>query len=232
MKSRLNERHHLSGNRGMIKRMGRHPVTFFVVGFAVLYFIAVRYGYGDWLDPLFGLGAGLLVYRYLSRAAAVLPWAYAVVQAAVSLGLSKSGTLMAAAVMGCGYLLLADFSPGRVWKRLRWTGMHIRLDYMEPVRIDRGMGDVRLDLSSAIIPKGEHRVLVERWVGSIVVYVPPDVEVSVVGKAGAGSMDVLGSKSTRFNRCVEYQSEKYSQSGTRLHIVVTTMAGDVAVKYL
>lgn len=68
----------------------------------------------------------------------------------------------------------------------------------EPWRLDKdltmehGVGDVKLDLTTAEITDGEHRIRIKGGIGDMVVRVPDNVTVTVNAKTGIGDMVVLG----------------------------------------
>ena len=45
------------------------------------------------------------------------------------------------------------------------------------------IGDVKIDLSKAMIPEGESTMTISGVIGNVDVYVPPDIEVSVSSSA-------------------------------------------------
>lgn len=58
--------------------------------------------------------------------------------------------------------------------------------------IDHGVGDIKIDLSTATITEGDHLVNVKAGMGEVVIRVPNNVNVEVEAKSGVGEMTVLG----------------------------------------
>ncbi|HWI60854.1 MAG TPA: LiaF domain-containing protein [Symbiobacteriaceae bacterium] len=58
--------------------------------------------------------------------------------------------------------------------------------------IEHGIGDVKVDLTTARITEGVHTVRVKLGIGDLVVRVPDDVNVEAHGQLGLGDCDVLG----------------------------------------
>lgn len=58
--------------------------------------------------------------------------------------------------------------------------------------IEHGVGDLKLDLSTAIIAPGEHQITVKHGMGDCVIIVPTDVSVSVEGKVKLGELILFG----------------------------------------
>lgn len=60
------------------------------------------------------------------------------------------------------------------------------------LKIDQGIGDVKVDLTTAQITEGVHRISVHAGIGDMVIRVPDDVNVNASGKLGIGDLEVLG----------------------------------------
>lgn len=58
--------------------------------------------------------------------------------------------------------------------------------------IEHGVGDLKLDLSTATILPGEHEITVKHGMGDCVIIVPTDVNVSVEGKVKLGELILFG----------------------------------------
>lgn len=58
--------------------------------------------------------------------------------------------------------------------------------------LEHGVGDVKVDLSTATVLAGEHMVTVKAGVGEVLVRVPDNVSVVVEAKGGIGELTVLG----------------------------------------
>ncbi len=57
---------------------------------------------------------------------------------------------------------------------------------------DHGVGDIKIDLSTADITPGEHRVEFKAGIGEMVIRVPDNISVEVEATAGIGELTVLG----------------------------------------
>lgn len=60
------------------------------------------------------------------------------------------------------------------------------------LNVEHGIGDVKVDLTTARITEGEHHIRVKLGIGELVVRVPDDVTVYAEGQVGLGDCDVLG----------------------------------------
>ncbi|ANF38047.1 cell wall-active antibiotics response protein [Bacillus velezensis] len=94
------------------------------------------------------------------------------------------------------------------------------------------IGDVKIDLSKAMIPEGESTMTISGVIGNVDVYVPPDIEVSVSSSAFIGDMNLLGSKKSGMSPNLYKVSSEYGDSPRRIKISISLFIGDVDVKYL
>ncbi|WP_248929239.1 cell wall-active antibiotics response protein LiaF [Paenibacillus hamazuiensis] len=215
-----------------LRRLLFNRFTGYIALFAAAYAAAVRSGFAEWLDPLFGLMLGLLSYRRLSKRLAVIPWTYAAVQSAFIFGLPPGGTAAAVLLMSCGYLLLLNPSEPPLAPKLRVGDVHIRPPEMSDIRIEQGIGDVHIDFSSAFTPPGEHRVVVNRLMGNVIIYVPYGLGVKTDIEVMFGKPEAFGQKSPRFPRRLRMETGEYEDAPSRLHIAISAGIGDVDVRYL
>ncbi|MCY8960647.1 cell wall-active antibiotics response protein LiaF [Bacillus atrophaeus] len=94
------------------------------------------------------------------------------------------------------------------------------------------IGDVKIDLSKAIIPEGESTVVISGVIGNVDIYIPADLEVSVSSSAFIGDIDLIGSKTSGMSTKLYAASPDYSQAKRRVKISISLFIGDVDVKYL
>ncbi|HYG57143.1 MAG TPA: LiaF domain-containing protein [Symbiobacteriaceae bacterium] len=66
------------------------------------------------------------------------------------------------------------------------------------LKMDHGIGDVKVDLTTATITDGVHFVRVHGGVGDVVIRVPDNVNVTANGTVGIGDLDVLGEHRSGF----------------------------------
>jgi predicted membrane protein len=59
------------------------------------------------------------------------------------------------------------------------------------LKMEHGVGDFRLDLTTADITPGVHRIDVHAGIGDVVIRVPDNVSVTAAGKVGIGDLEVL-----------------------------------------
>jgi lia operon protein LiaF len=79
-----------------------------------------------------------------------------------------------------------------------WTIGDIRQGYGDPwqlnedLELNRGIGDIKLDLTTAEILPGTYRINVHGGIGDVMIRVPDNVNCSVVASAGIGDVEVFG----------------------------------------
>lgn len=90
---------------------------------------------------------------------------------------------------GAWHFEMGDFSKMRMVGDVRYDGPHWVLN--EDLTLDHGIGDVKLDLTSADIPDGTHRVDVDVKIGEVLIRVPDNVNVVAAGRVYVGELQVL-----------------------------------------
>jgi hypothetical protein len=95
-----------------------------------------------------------------------------------------------------------------------------------------GVGDVRLDMTSADIPEGETHIRVLVGVGSVNVRVPEGVGVLVSSIGFVTDAKALGRKQVGFFTPFEVTSDDYQATGCKLHLETVNFVGDVRVRRL
>lgn len=119
--------------------------------------------------------------------------------------------------------------PGR-WT-LFGTIQRMREQYvLEGFVLACGLADVKMDLSRAIVPAGEHAITVRAALGDVSLYLPDDLAVEVVASVGAGSLRVPGQSLTGLARRGVYTSEGVGEPDARVRIAIALGAGDVDVR--
>ncbi len=101
----------------------------------------------------------------------------------------------------------------------------------EDIDIQSGIGDIIIDLSNTVLPKGEATIAIRNVIGGIKVYVPYEVEVKVVHSALAGSLTLLGNREQRLlNQSVMYYTNNYEEAPQKVKIITTTLVGNLEVR--
>ena len=99
-----------------------------------------------------------------------------------------------------------------------------------PSRFETFMGEIKLDLTRAVIPDGETAISANTVVGEVRVLVPADVGVAARVGTLLGSAEVLGRKGGSLVTDEMAVSEDYATATRRLRIEARTVLGDVAVR--
>ncbi|GGD58372.1 cell wall-active antibiotics response protein LiaF [Paenibacillus nasutitermitis] len=231
----------------MIKKVLRNPFTGLAAAGTTIYLIISGTGYG-YYDPLVWLGIGFLVSCFRSRLRwiAIIPWTVMLIMLSEGLQLYLPGVLAGAALSYTGYILLADKRSflqkkpdtgmrvriGRVSLRERFGDVMIRPVEIEDLSVPFGLGDVHIDLSQAIAAEGERTVVVDRIAGNVAVYLPYDLSARVEVNMFYGSLDIPGLTRERVEFRFRTETADYTQAGRKVRVVLTSVIGDVTVRYL
>ncbi|MGO4887326.1 cell wall-active antibiotics response protein LiaF [Anaerobacillus sp. MEB173] len=103
---------------------------------------------------------------------------------------------------------------------------------LNDMNIWHGIGDVKIDLSKAIISQGETVLVVNGWIGDIDIYIPYDLDVSVNATVTIGDLEVLNYKQGGLNRNITLSTKEYKQSSRRVKIILSLFIGDIDVRYV
>ncbi|MBW7456975.1 cell wall-active antibiotics response protein LiaF [Paenibacillus sepulcri] len=233
----------------MLKRLLIHPFIGYIAVCAGIYWIIAGTGYG-YYDPLiwFSLGSLLSTFRSRIRWAAIIPWTITLILLSQGLDLDLPGVLAGAALIYAGYILLLNKrsflqnkpeagnrnrgAASRVPLRERFGDVYIRPVALTDLSVPRGIGDVHIDLSQAIAAEGEQVITVDRLLGNVTVYLPYDLAVHVDITVYYGSLDVLGRNREGLNPRFRMETANYPQAGRKINLVMSSIIGDMAVRYL
>lgn len=103
---------------------------------------------------------------------------------------------------------------------------------LQDMNISYTIGDVKIDLSKAIIPEGESVIAISGIIGDVDIYVPHDLDVSVTSSVTLGNFDILGYKQNGVNRQIQLATKGYHESYRKVKISVSLFIGDVDVRFL
>lgn len=103
---------------------------------------------------------------------------------------------------------------------------------LNDLNISGFIGDVKIDLSKAIIPEGESTIVISGIIGDIDIYVPADLEVAITSSAFVGDMDIIGDRSSGLSSKIHASSPNYDSSTRKVKISISLFIGDVDVRYI
>ncbi|MBL3648157.1 MULTISPECIES: LiaRS two-component regulatory system accessory protein LiaF [Bacillus] len=103
---------------------------------------------------------------------------------------------------------------------------------LNDLNISGFIGDIKIDLSKAMIPEGESTIVISGVIGNVDIYVPSDLEVAVSSVVFIGDINLIGSKKSGLSTKVYAASSDFSESKRRIKVSVSLFIGDVDVKYV
>ncbi|MHA6488674.1 LiaRS two-component regulatory system accessory protein LiaF [Bacillus cabrialesii] len=103
---------------------------------------------------------------------------------------------------------------------------------LNDLNISGFIGDIKIDLSKAMIPEGESTIVISGVIGNVDIYVPSDLEVAVSSAVFIGDINLIGSKKSGLSTKVYAASSDFSESKRRIKVSVSLFIGDVDVKYV
>ena len=103
---------------------------------------------------------------------------------------------------------------------------------LNDLTIWNGIGDVRLDLSKAIIPEGETVIIVQCMIGQIDFYVPEDLTISIQASTIIGEVSLFHEKHEGINQQLSIATKNYKQASRRVKLILSTVIGEVKVRVI
>lgn len=129
----------------------------------------------------------------------------------------------------CGYSIDTPPLKQSLIGNLYLTGSRWELKDMN---IWHGIGDVKIDLSRALIHEKETVIMISGWIGDIDLYIPYDLDVSFIANVNMGDIHVFGNKQGGLNRSISLTTSGFHQATKRVRIVVTLLIGDIDMIYV
>lgn len=100
----------------------------------------------------------------------------------------------------------------------------------EDLHLWNGIGDVELDLTRAILPEDEARILITGWIGDVKIIVPKDIPVFIEANVRVGDVRIFDwRESGMLLSDKTYKSPDYDDAIKKVHIVVELKIGDIRV---
>lgn len=98
------------------------------------------------------------------------------------------------------------------------------------VNIHGGFGDRIIDLSNTVIQE-DAVISIRHFMGSIKIYVPYEMEVSIQHSCMFGHLSIFQSHEMKLlNQSVAFQTENYAHGKPRVKIVTSIFSGDIEVR--
>lgn len=98
--------------------------------------------------------------------------------------------------------------------------------------IQQAIGDVKIDLTKALVHEGETVIIVNGWVGSIDIYVPYDLPVFIDASVFFGELEIFDKHETGMNRHITTKSTQYDEAAKKVKIILSLFIGDIDVRHL
>lgn len=81
--------------------------------------------------------------------------------------------------------------------------------------IQQAIGDVKIDLTKALVQNGETVIIVNGWVGNIDIYVPYDLPVMVDASVFLGELEIFDKHESGVNRHITIKSPQYDEAAKK-----------------
>lgn len=100
------------------------------------------------------------------------------------------------------------------------------------INIQNGIGNIMIDLSQTILPKGDAVISIRSLVGNMQILVPYGVEVFIHHSVIAGRTRIFENKFEEklFNQIISYKTPDFDKSKQQVHIMTAVIVGDLEVR--
>lgn len=99
------------------------------------------------------------------------------------------------------------------------------------LEIKHGMGDLKVDLSSATLKQGENLVTCSLGAGDMEITLPVNIPVKAVCNVGAGDIYLLGQHADGFGQSLQHQDEGYDAAAQKITLNLKVGLGDCKVAH-
>ncbi len=93
-----------------------------------------------------------------------------------------------------------------------------------------GVGDISLDLSTAMLKEGVNTIELSGGIGDVKIFVPYDLPIKVSADVKLGEVNIFGNKQSGTSRFVSYESENFTGADKKVEITIQLSIGDIKVK--
>jgi lia operon protein LiaF len=93
-----------------------------------------------------------------------------------------------------------------------------------------GIGDISVDLSTAMLKEGENRIEFSGMIGDVKILVPDSLPVKINVEVKLGDVKIFDNKQSGTSRFVSYESENFALADKKVSIFIKLSIGDVKVK--
>lgn len=101
----------------------------------------------------------------------------------------------------------------------------------QDVNVHGGIGDRVIDLSETVLPSNESVISIRHFIGNVTIYVPYEVEVTILHSAIIGRSSIFQFKKSRMlNQMTYYQTPDYQENKPRVKVITSIFSGDLEVK--
>ena len=100
------------------------------------------------------------------------------------------------------------------------------------INIQNGIGNIVIDLSQTILPKGDAIISIRSLVGNMQILVPYGVEVFIHHSVIAGRTRVFENRLEEqlFNQIISYKTPGFDEAKQKVHITTAVIVGDLEVR--
>ncbi|WP_025025847.1 cell wall-active antibiotics response protein LiaF [Caldalkalibacillus mannanilyticus] len=122
---------------------------------------------------------------------------------------------------------------GNVRRRKQWLGeMKIGATpwELDDMQVWQGVGDLKLDLTKAILVKGESYIDLSGWIGEITVKIPRDMPIKVQASTQLGEVSLINNDQSGATVYNSFATDDYEFAEQKVKLNISLIVGQITVK--
>jgi lia operon protein LiaF len=136
-----------------------------------------------------------------------------------------------------------EFNKGNVKKKIKKISLSTKQKHLigdirlgkSPWQIEDlntwvGVGDISLDLSTAMLKEGVNTIDLSGGIGDVKILVPENLPIKVNADVKLGEVKIFDNKQSGISRFVSYESDNYALAEKKVEIYVQLSIGDIRIK--
>lgn len=124
--------------------------------------------------------------------------------------------------------------PGKIKYAKQLGDIYVDLNNVPAsnVMVSNVIGDTEISVFGAKLSNGLNRLIVSNFVGDIRIQIPKNMAIFVHCSSFVGDIAVAGRSSSGFGNSIDWRSDNYDSSETKLYIAVNNFVGDIRINLL
>lgn len=102
--------------------------------------------------------------------------------------------------------------------------------YVDDTTYSHAIGEIKLDLTNAVIPDKEVFFHISGGVGEVTLYLPSDLALKADCRVNIGEINLLGENASGISRFLAIESPNYDSAERKLNLSISLKVGEITVR--